>query len=175
MAPAAVPGVQAVAALTHPRRHPLTTDSKYPTPTPTSGRTACRWRFRTRFYGIQVSISAGSTVHGVHRRALLHTHAAFLSEDAVNLLSIDPNERVTPQLGSLTDDTGAEEMLTVIDVGVIPPPPMFSSPPPTMTAVTIAGPMNEAPPPPPPPLPPPDEDQSGEHSVMTNCCTDNNS
>jgi len=60
-------------------------------------------------------------------------------ESAVNPLSIDPNERVTPS-GQQNSDHSLE--LGVTDIGVIPPPPMFSSPsppPPLPAQVSVAG------------------------------------
>jgi hypothetical protein len=63
--------------------------------------------------------------------------------EAVNPLSIDPNERVTPSGHGHHLNGDSHESLGVTDIGVIPPPPMFSSPSP------------------PPPLPPPPGSQGG--------------
>jgi len=49
--------------------------------------------------------------------------------EAVNPLSIDPNERVTPS-GHTQHNGDLHESLGVTEIGVIPPPPMFSSPSP---------------------------------------------
>jgi len=57
-----------------------------------------------------------------------------MGKDGMNMLSIDPNERVTP---SGQHHQESLDSIGVTDIGVIPPPPMFSSPSP------------------PPPLPPP--------------------
>ena len=70
--------------------------------------------------------------------------------EAVNPLSIDPNERVTPSAHHLPADPGSGsngmDSIGVTDIGVIPPPPMFSSPSP------------------PPPLPPPPAHPAGSSS-----------
>ena len=63
--------------------------------------------------------------------------------EAVNPLSIDPNERVTPSGHGHHLNGDSHDSLGVTDIGVIPPPPMFSSPSP------------------PPPLPPPPGSQGG--------------
>merc|ERR1719422_2768460 len=49
--------------------------------------------------------------------------------EAVNPLSIDPNERVTPS-GHTQHNGDMHDSLGVTEIGVIPPPPMFSSPSP---------------------------------------------
>lgn len=57
-----------------------------------------------------------------------------LSDVLVDPLSIDPNEIVTPRfvdsshLGGNDDsaDESRNDIVTVLDIGVIPPPPMFS-------------------------------------------------
>jgi len=49
--------------------------------------------------------------------------------EAVNPLSIDPNERVTPS-GNEVHNGDIHDSIGVSDIGVIPPPPMFSSPSP---------------------------------------------
>ena len=52
--------------------------------------------------------------------------------EAVNPLSIDPNERVTPSGHESHNGDMAHgcESIGVSEIGVIPPPPMFSSPSP---------------------------------------------
>jgi len=78
--------------------------------------------------------------------------------EAVNPLSIDPNERVTPlsnnnheqHNGDLMSLPHHMESIGVTDIGVIPPPPMFSSPsPPSRSHILI---------------PPPKEHQSDSRS-----------
>ena len=66
----------------------------------------------------------------------------FTVNEAVNPLSIDPNERVTPSGHEIHNgDLGQESLgsLGVSEIGVIPPPPMFSSPsPPQSETETLA-------------------------------------
>jgi len=75
----------------------------------------------------------GSSHH--HRPVSLNSvkggHHPSVNE-AVNPLSIDPNERIsTPGMNGHQDSYDSmQESLGVTDIGVIPPPPMFSSPSP---------------------------------------------
>ena len=50
--------------------------------------------------------------------------------EAVNPLSIDPNERVTPSGHEVHNNGDMHDSIGVSEIGVIPPPPMFSSPSP---------------------------------------------
>ena len=54
----------------------------------------------------------------------------FSVNEAVNPLSIDPNERVTPSGHETHNGDIHCESIGVSEIGVIPPPPMFSSPSP---------------------------------------------
>merc|ERR550517_1124426 len=65
-----------------------------------------------------------------HRPASLPKGSSTSSvTEAVNPLSIDPNERVTPS-GHTQHNGDLHDSLGVTEIGVIPPPPMFSSPSP---------------------------------------------
>ena len=75
----------------------------------------------------------------------------FTVNEAVNPLSIDPNERVTPSGHEIHNGDLSQESLGslgVSEIGVIPPPPMFSSPSPPSRHI----------------IPPPKE-HSGHHGV----------
>merc|ERR1719336_2368223 len=77
----------------------------------------------------------------------------FTVNEAVNPLSIDPNERGTPSGHEIHNgELGQESLgsLGVSEIGVIPPPPMFSSPSPPQSSRHI--------------IPPPME-HSGHHGV----------
>ena len=61
------------------------------------------------------------------------SYLIFTVNEAVNPLSIDPNERVTPSGQELHNGDSLQSgsfSLGVSEIGVIPPPPMFSSPSP---------------------------------------------
>jgi len=64
-----------------------------------------------------------------HRPASLPKGSNSSVTEAVNPLSIDPNERVTPS-GHTQHNGDLHDSLGVTEIGVIPPPPMFSSPSP---------------------------------------------
>merc|ERR1711981_294936 len=71
--------------------------------------------------------------------------------EAVNPLSIDPNERVTPS-GHGQHNGDMHDSIGVTDIGVIPPPPMFSSPSPPQPQRHIIPPPKEHQSHPPPPF-----------------------
>jgi len=71
--------------------------------------------------------------------------------EAVNPLSIDPNERVTPS-GHGQHNGDIHDSIGVTDIGVIPPPPMFSSPSPPQPQRHIIPPPKEHQSHPPPPF-----------------------
>ena len=56
--------------------------------------------------------------------------------EAVNPLSIDPNERVTPSGHEVHNNGDIHDSIGVSEIGVIPPPPMFSSPSPPAPPVS---------------------------------------
>ena len=76
----------------------------------------------------------------------------FSVNEAVNPLSIDPNERVTPSGHEVHNgDMGhGHDSIGVSEIGVIPPPPMFSSPSPPASSTRHI-------------IPPPKEHQGGGH------------
>ena len=75
----------------------------------------------------------------------------FAVNEAVNPLSIDPNERVTPS-GHGQHNGDMHDSIGVTDIGVIPPPPMFSSPSPPQPQRHIIPPPKEHQSHPPPPF-----------------------
>merc|ERR1719422_552794 len=64
-----------------------------------------------------------------HQRPVSLNSVKSAVNEAVNPLSIDPNERVTPS-GNEVHNGDIHDSIGVSDIGVIPPPPMFSSPSP---------------------------------------------
>merc|ERR1719189_2643956 len=70
----------------------------------------------------------------------------FTVNEAVNPLSIDPNQRVTPSGHEIHNGDLSQESLGslgVSEIGVIPPPPMFSSPSPPQSSRHIIPPPKE--------------------------------
>merc|ERR1719438_74386 len=64
-----------------------------------------------------------------HQRPVSLNSVKGAVNEAVNPLSIDPNERVTPS-GNEVHNGDIHDSIGVSEIGVIPPPPMFSSPSP---------------------------------------------
>lgn len=91
----------------------------------------------------------GSAHH--HRPVSLNSVKGGAVNEAVNPLSIDPNERVTPS-GHGQHNGDMHDSIGVTDIGVIPPPPMFSSPSPPQPQRHIIPPPKEHQSHPPPPF-----------------------